>query len=88
MSCHVCRLETKKRCGICRTVKYCSRKCQEKDWEGHRGVCAVLGEEYKKREEQRIDDILQEVAEEKGLAQFVSDKRQEVESCSFYVVGG
>ena len=26
-------------CGLCRTARYCSRRCQKKDWETHRQMC-------------------------------------------------
>jgi len=32
MSCNVCFAEAKYKCGACMQAKYCSKKCQQKDW--------------------------------------------------------
>lgn len=40
-SCVQCGKETKQRCGKCRIVFYCSRKCQESDWSSHKGICKI-----------------------------------------------
>ena len=31
--------EKLRRCGICRTVAYCSKECQKKDWKKHKKIC-------------------------------------------------
>ncbi|KAJ7758277.1 hypothetical protein B0H16DRAFT_649472 [Mycena metata] len=44
MKCHqVDRRDCFRRCSVCRTAAYCSRKCQRVDWiDGHRDECNVL----------------------------------------------
>ena len=39
MSCHVCKEKANCRCSICKSVWYCSEKCQQKDWPHHMPVC-------------------------------------------------
>ena len=40
--CWFCRepVDTSNLCGFCRTARYCSRRCQKKDWETHGQMCA------------------------------------------------
>lgn len=37
-----CNNETNlKRCGSCKSVVYCSKTCQQKDWKSHKMICAI-----------------------------------------------
>jgi len=42
--CHHCKLDSKLTCGGCYRIMYCSKKCQEQDWNKHRIECL-----YKKK---------------------------------------
>ncbi len=52
-TCIVCRstsgLQT---CGTCKVAKYCSRECQQRDWDHHKLVC-IAGNAYK----EKLEDI-------------------------------
>ncbi len=45
-ACHVCRkVPTSgviKRCGGCKVASYCSRECQQADWEKHKPLCTPI----------------------------------------------
>lgn len=38
----VCGKVTKSRCGICKTMKYCSKDCQRIHWPDHKGRCSAV----------------------------------------------
>ena len=42
-ACHVCKTKVDKllRCSRCKTVKYCSKKCQRNHWARHEQVCKI-----------------------------------------------
>ncbi|XP_076295618.1 zinc finger MYND domain-containing protein 10-like [Lasioglossum baleicum] len=40
--CCVCREVARKRCSKCKTVWYCGRECQVKDWEKHKVICEKI----------------------------------------------
>jgi len=43
LPCNKCRKNaTTKRCANCKSVYYCSRECQKKDWSSHKGACLDL----------------------------------------------
>ncbi len=47
-SCQMCKKDKDvniMRCGQCKSVGYCSRECQMKDWKQHKKVCVKLKEE-------------------------------------------
>lgn len=37
--CLVCMKPSTRKCSRCLAVRYCSRECQEKDWESHQEIC-------------------------------------------------
>jgi len=42
-SCRVCKVGNAKRCNGCRSVAYCGKACQRKDWQsGHKAECCQL----------------------------------------------
>jgi hypothetical protein len=52
MLCAVCDSPSNgKKCGACRTVRYCSEKCQAADWPIHKTVCASLSKGFLKKKE-------------------------------------
>jgi hypothetical protein len=63
--CAVCsRMETPpKRCAGCKTVYYCSRKCQQQDWSSHRRDCL----EQQQRHQAAAADVNSGVAVSRGL---------------------
>lgn len=43
IECGFCKLITKtKRCGKCKTMRYCSIDCQKSDWNNHKEECFVV----------------------------------------------
>ena len=38
-SCHVCKNLTRKKCGGCNNIFYCSKECQRTDWKEHKKIC-------------------------------------------------
>jgi hypothetical protein len=43
IECSFCKLITKtKRCGKCKTMRYCSIDCQKGDWDNHKEECFVV----------------------------------------------
>ena len=58
-----------KRCGKCRSVHYCSREHQVKDWEngGHKQLCKQLRKQQKKDEQQKKEG--KEVTEQLKVAE-------------------
>ena len=47
--CWFCRepVDTGKLCSFCRTARYCSRRCQKRDWETHRQMCTGCARDVK-----------------------------------------
>jgi hypothetical protein len=41
-NCRACKFESAKKCAKCKTVQYCGRACQVKDWPIHKYVCESL----------------------------------------------
>jgi hypothetical protein len=41
-NCRACESEAAKKCAKCKTVKYCGKECQTKDWPIHKYICDSL----------------------------------------------
>lgn len=42
-ACAICKTTSHlQRCTMCKSIKYCSKECQKKDWKAHKVVCASL----------------------------------------------
>jgi hypothetical protein len=44
MSCETCGEKSRKKCSVCRTVGYCSVKCQKENWLVHKLICKKFGD--------------------------------------------
>ena len=60
-----------KRCGKCRSVQYCSREHQVKDWEngGHKQLCKQLRKQQKKKKDEQQKKEDKEVTEQLKVAE-------------------
>ena len=47
--CSVCGKESTSRCSKCKTVYYCSRECQLRDWPNHKQSCNKIKRNYTSR---------------------------------------
>jgi hypothetical protein len=48
-ACKVCyKVEGAQKCARCRTVSYCGKECQKKDWKRHKPVCKATNEDEPK----------------------------------------
>ena len=64
--CGCCGEPATQRCSKCKSVWYCSRECQLKDWKAHKEMCKMLTE-VRKDEDKREDEI-KEMNKEKATA--------------------
>lgn len=57
--CNFCKrlCPTTKRCSGCRSVYYCKRKCQEKDWKGHKKYCVSIQNNVTRNNDDSDDDL-------------------------------
>eukprot|EP01084_Bolivina_argentea_P122286 216702_1 len=53
--CCVCSESTTQRCSGCKSVYYCSAKCQKQDWKMHKKQCKILKEKYENDVDKYID---------------------------------
>jgi len=69
--CFYCKeTQTKKmrKCGNCKSVYYCSRECQKKDWSFHKGRCKNMKQDKKKNRKAKktIEEIYAYVIKDFG----------------------
>lgn len=56
MCCKTCGKRTKKMCDMCRSLAYCSRVCQKKDWKFHKEACGEM------KEQQKLSKLLRQMS--------------------------
>lgn len=72
--CASCGEPATQRCSKCKSVWYCSRECQLKDWKAHKEMCKMLTE-VRKDEDKREDEIKAMNKEKAATAQKTKKKK-------------
>lgn len=66
--CLQCGVPSSKRCGRCKTAKYCSSDCQQKHWKAHKEHCLTW--EYRALENDPTRFFIVAIAQRRGVYEF------------------